>query len=61
MATFEAWADSVTRQMVELGMSSFDAGFAIEENEQWFIDQYDAGAGAGITADEWFNHYHAAE
>lgn len=42
MATFESWADSVKRQMVELGMSSFDAG-------------------AGITADEWFNHNHAAE
>lgn len=61
MATFEAWADSVKRQMVELGMSSFDAAFAIEENEQWFVDQYDLGAGTGITADEWFNHHHAAE
>lgn len=61
MATFEAWADSVKRQMVELGMSSFDAAFAVDENEQWFFDQYEAGAGTGITADEWFNHHHAAE
>lgn len=61
MSSFDAWAASVKRQMVELGMSSFDAGFAVEENEQWFTEQYGAGAGAGITADEWFTHYHTAE
>lgn len=61
MATFEQWTASVERQMVELGMSSFDAAFAVEENKQWFVDQYEAGAGTGITADEWFNHHYAAE
>jgi hypothetical protein len=44
----------------KLGISSFDLGFAVEQNEQWFVDQYNARAGAGITADEWFNHHHTA-
>ncbi|MCS3469951.1 hypothetical protein M2401_003691 [Pseudomonas sp. JUb42] len=60
VSSFEAWAASVKQQMVELSMPSFDAGFALEENEQWFAEQYEAGAGAGITADEWFNHHHTA-
>lgn len=61
MSSFETWATSVKRQMVELGMSSSEAAFAVEENEQWFADQFEAGAGTGITADEWFNHHHNAE
>ena len=58
MASFEQWAASVKRQMVELGMSSSEAFFAIDENEQWFVEQHEVGAAAGITADEWFNHHH---
>lgn len=58
MATFEAWVNSLKRQMVELGMSSSEAFFAVEENEQWFRDQYEQAAGAGVTADEWFNEHH---
>lgn len=58
MATFEAWANSVKRQLVELGMSTSEAFFAIDENEQWFSDQYEQAAGAGVTADEWFNEHH---
>ncbi|MDN4500128.1 hypothetical protein QYE73_22835 [Pseudomonas mosselii] len=61
VSSFETWAASVKRQMVELGMSSSEAAFAVEENEQWFADQFEAGAGTGITADEWFNHHHDAE
>lgn len=61
MATYEGWADSVKRQMIELGMTISEATFAVDENEQWFIDQYEAGAGTGITADEWFIHHHNAE
>ena len=51
MASFEQWAASVKRQMVELGMSSSEAFFAIDENEQWFVEQHEVGAAAGITAD----------
>jgi hypothetical protein len=61
MSNFEEWADSVKRQMVDLGMSSFDAAFAVEENGQWFIDQHKSGSDAAITADKWFNHHHAVE
>ncbi|WP_449124756.1 hypothetical protein [Pseudomonas viridiflava] len=39
-------------------MSSSEAFFAVDENEQWFLDQYEHAAGAGITADEWFNEHH---
>ena len=41
MASFEQWAASVKRQMVELGMSSSEAFFAIDENEQWFVEQHE--------------------
>jgi hypothetical protein len=47
--------------MVELGMTSSEASFAVEENQAWFEEQFEAGAGTGITADEWFNHHHNAE
>ncbi len=58
MCNFEDWANSVKRRMTDLGMSSSEAFFAVDENEQWFLDQYEHAAGAGITADEWFNEHH---
>lgn len=57
MASFEQWAALVKRQMVELGMSSTEAFFAVDENHRWFVEQHEAGASSGITADEWFNQH----
>lgn len=58
---FEELAGSVKRLMIELGMASSEAVFAVDENDQWFHDQYELGAGTGITADEWFNLHHHQE
>lgn len=58
MGTFDSWSASVKRELISLGLSSVDAAFAIDENEGWFLEQYQAGAGAGITADEWVTHHH---
>lgn len=55
---FDKWADSVKQQMIELGMTSSEATFAVDDNDLWFRDQYELGAGTGITADEWFNLHH---
>lgn len=57
-SSFEKWLHSVKEQMREHGMTSNEVWSAVEENEQWFREQYDQGAGTGITADEWFNLHH---
>lgn len=46
------------RELVELGLSSLDAVNALDDNSEWFEEQFESGAFSGITANEWFTHYH---
>jgi hypothetical protein len=32
----------------------------VEENHEWFFDQFELGAGREFTADEWLNLHHTA-
>lgn len=58
MSSYDRWAKEVERELVELGLFHLDAAFTLEENREWFEEQYVAGAGSGVTANEWFTHHH---
>jgi hypothetical protein len=57
LTTYPKWRLSVERELIRLGMFVFDARSTLDENEEWFEDQFDAGAFAEITAQEWINHH----
>ncbi len=50
------WIAAVERELVRLGVSAFEVKHEVDDNEAWFKREFEAGAGAEITASEWFTN-----
>lgn len=56
--SYQRWEEEVKRELVSLGIASWDATNILIDHEEWFREQHEAGAFEGTTAAEWFTHYH---
>jgi hypothetical protein len=55
--TYDKWIADVEHYLVRSGMYPTDAKAAVYENEDWFRAQYDDGAFASITAQDWIDQH----
>ncbi|MGT2457783.1 hypothetical protein ACU4GI_33315 [Cupriavidus basilensis] len=55
--SYEKWIAAVERELVQLGVSGLEVKSEIDDHAEWFQAEHEAGAGAQITAFEWFTHH----
>lgn len=56
--SFESWKKQVVRDLIDQGADMIEAPHIVEENEEWFREQFDNGAYEDITATEWMTHHY---
>lgn len=56
--SFEHWKKNVVRELIDQGADMIEAPHIVQENEEWFREQFENGAFAGITANEWMEHHY---
>lgn len=56
--SYESWTKEVVRELIDQGADMIEAPHIVDENDDWFREQFDNGAYAGITATEWMTHHY---
>jgi hypothetical protein len=49
---------TLVRELIDQGADMIEAPHIVDENDDWFREQFDNGAYAGITATEWMTHHY---
>ena len=53
---YSDWSATVVRTLIEHGVPALEAKNIVSDNEEWFVQAFDNGESAVLTADEWFNY-----
>lgn len=54
---FDRWLAKVEHELIRLGVDALEAKAEVDDNRDWFEDQFDSGAYPEITGFEWFTHH----